>query len=99
MARAPPEPPSPITTDRIGTRKPNISLKLTAIASPCKGDSLPHQAKPASDANALYWFAENHRALAGVHGSGALAGVHSGHGHCQLVHSRSSQATGNLLPT
>ena len=54
---------------------------------------------PASDANALYWFAENHRALAGVHGSGALAGVHSGHGHCQLVHSRSSQATGNLLPT
>ena len=54
MARAPPEPPSPITTDRIGTRKPNISLKLTAIASPCKGDSLPHQAMPASDANALY---------------------------------------------
>lgn len=35
MARAPPDPPSPMTTEMMGTRKPNISLRLTAIASPC----------------------------------------------------------------
>lgn len=35
IARAPPEPPSPMTTLKMGTRKPNISRRLTAMASPC----------------------------------------------------------------
>lgn len=34
MARAPPEPPSPMTIERIGTFRPNIVLRLLAIASP-----------------------------------------------------------------
>ena len=35
IPNAPPLPPSPITTDTIGTRNPNISAKFLAIASPC----------------------------------------------------------------
>lgn len=34
MARAPPEPPSPVTIDITGTFRPNIALKLYAIVSP-----------------------------------------------------------------
>jgi len=57
MARAPPEPPSPMTTDKMGTRKPNISLRLTAIASPWRlhtcFDSF-HQQKSASARLAVF---------------------------------------------
>ena len=35
MASAPPLPPSPMTTLMIGTLRPNISLRFTAMASPC----------------------------------------------------------------
>ena len=33
--KAPPEPPSPITTEIIGVFIPLISIKFLAIASPC----------------------------------------------------------------
>jgi hypothetical protein len=36
IASAPPEPPSPITTLITGTRSPNISRRLYAMASPCE---------------------------------------------------------------
>ena len=39
IASAPPEPPSPITTEMMGTRKPNISRRFTAIASPWPSSS------------------------------------------------------------
>lgn len=35
IASAPPEPPSPMTTEMMGTRSPNISRRLYAMASPC----------------------------------------------------------------
>lgn len=34
IAKAPPDPPSPITMDMIGTFRPNIVFKLWAMASP-----------------------------------------------------------------
>eukprot|EP00955_Chlamydomonas_euryale_P020036 213452-Chlamydomonas_euryale.AAC.17 len=39
IASAPPDPPSPITSEMTGTRSPNISRRLYAIASPCPSSS------------------------------------------------------------
>ena len=39
IASAPPDPPSPMTTEMMGTRNPNISRRLTAMASPWPSSS------------------------------------------------------------
>ena len=39
MARAPPEPPSPIKIDKTGTFKDDISKRFLAMASPCPRSS------------------------------------------------------------
>ena len=41
MASAPPDPPSPITTDRMGAARFDISNKLRAMASLCPRSSEP----------------------------------------------------------